>query len=133
MSGIVYKNELIVLVAFLMLVSAFFYKQNVISKASSNGNDSAVLLQDMKESIALKALWGDKKITKKIETLKFGISPSKFSWSKKGKKLSATFKNLSAKEFNDMMKKLLNMAVEIQKLHMSKLNATYTLELKCKW
>jgi len=133
MLGTLYKNELIVLLSFLLLMGIVLYKQNVVSSEGSNTNDSAQLLQDVKESIALKALWGDKKITKKIETLKFGISPSQFSWSKKGKKLSATFTKISAQELNMLMKKLLNLAVEIQRLEINKLDSSYTVELKCKW
>jgi hypothetical protein len=133
MNATVYKNELMVLVAFLVLIGTFFYKHNVVDSQGSSTNDSTQLLQDIKESIALKALWGDKKITKKIEALKFGISPSQFGWSKKGKKLSATFKKISAKELNALMKKLLNIAVEIQRLEITKLDLSYTLELKCKW
>ncbi|SFV71184.1 hypothetical protein MNB_SV-13-776 [hydrothermal vent metagenome] len=133
MSSIAYKNELILALAFLLLVSAFFYKEHIVSNDGSSANDTVQLVQDIKESIALKALWGDKKLTKKIESLKFGISPSKFKWSRKGKKLQAVFTSISGKELNMLMKKIMNMAIEIQKIDINKMGSAYTLELKCKW
>jgi hypothetical protein len=128
-----YKHELMILMSLLVLFLAFFYKQNMILKQNSQGSESIVALQDIKESIALKALWGDKKMTKTIETLKHGISPSKFKWTKRSKKLSATFTNISAKNLNAVLKKVMNLAVEIQLLNITKSSETYTMELKCKW
>lgn len=133
MGGKSYKYELIVGGAILILLLAFFYKQSVVSKQSSSGTKSAYLLEDIKESIELKALWGDKKMTKKIDTLKHGISPSKLKWSRKGKKLTASFSNISAKELNSLIKKVMNFGIEIQKLDIKKLGVSYTVELKCKW
>ena len=133
MGAMSYKNEMIVALAFLLFIGAFFYKNHVVSAQGSTGSESVQILEDMKESMALKALWGDKKMSKKLEKLKVGISPSKFKWTKKGKNLSATFNTISAKELNILMKKLMNLAVEIQRLDISKLGASYTLELKCKW
>ncbi|PTB83599.1 hypothetical protein C9926_02050, partial [Sulfurovum lithotrophicum] len=82
---------------------------------------------------ALKKVWGDKKITKKVEKLKAIVPPSKVKWSRKGKKLTASFQNLSASELNRIVIKVLNLAVEIQKLEVKKTGTTYQMELKCKW
>jgi hypothetical protein len=112
-------------------LGALFYKNTIIAKEGVS--ESVSILEDMKESVALKALWTDKKTTKNVEKFKIGISPSKFKWTRKGKKLTATFTAISANSLNGLMKKLMNTAVEIQKLEINKSGLSYTVELKCKW
>jgi len=128
-----YKSELIVGVAALLLLLAFVYKQGKVAQQNSTSVDSVSSLQELKEVIALKKVWGDKKITKKVDKLKTIISSSKINWKRKGKKLTASFKNLSASELNRLMSKVMNLAVEIQKLEVKKSGASYIVEFKCKW
>jgi len=126
-----YKNELIVGIALLLLLIALIYKQGVVSGQSDVSAGTS--LQELKEVIALKKVWGDKKITKKVDKLKTIVSPSKVKWSKKSKKLTASFLNLSNQELNRVIIKIMNLAVEIQKLEVKKLGASYHVEFKCKW
>jgi len=126
-----YKNELIVGIALLLLLIALIYKQGVTSAQTDASAGTA--LQELKEVIALKKVWGDKKTTKKVDKLKTIVSPSKVKWSKKSKKLTASFLNLSDQELNRVIVKIMNLAVEIQKLEVKKLSASYQVEFKCKW
>lgn len=128
-----YKNELIVFISLLFFLIAFIYKQIQTSPPNEANTDAKSSLQEIKEVIALKKIWGDKKITKKIDALQKIIPPSKIKWSRKGKKLSASFKNLSAQELNKIIIKVMNIAVEIQKLEIRKVGTSYQVELKCKW
>lgn len=128
-----YKNEIVAGVALLLLIAAFFYKQGQVSSQIESSENGTSALQELKEVIALKKVWGDKKITKKVEKLKAIVPPSKVKWSRKGKKLTASFQNLSASELNRIVIKVLNLAVEIQKLEVKKTGTTYQMELKCKW
>jgi len=128
-----YKNELIVALALLLLIVALIYKQGKVSSTNSSEGGVNSSLQELKEVIALKKVWGDKKITKKVEKLQKIVSPSKIKWSQKGKKLTASFKNLSPQEFNQVMIKIMNLAVELQKLEVHKTGTSYQVELKCKW
>ncbi|HIP44139.1 MAG TPA: hypothetical protein EYG93_02230 [Sulfurospirillum arcachonense] len=128
-----YKNELILAFTLLLLIIALVYKQGKVSSINSSENGTSSSLQELKEIIALKKVWGEEKITKKVEKLQNIISPSKMKWSLKGKKLTATFKNLSAQEFNKIMMKIMNLAVELQKLDVSNTGTSYQVELKCKW
>jgi len=43
------------------------------------------------------------------------------------------FSTLSASELNKVLSKILNLAVEIQKLEIKKIGPSYTMEFKCKW
>jgi len=126
-----YKNELIVGIALLLLLIALIYKQGVVS--GQDDTRASTALQALKEVIALKKVWGDKKTTKKVDKLKTIVSSSKVKWSKKSKKLTASFLNLSNQELNRVIVKIMNLAVEIQKLEVKKLGTSYQVEFKCKW
>jgi len=126
-----YKNELIVGVALLLLLVSLIYKQGVT--AGQSDASAGTSLQELKEVIALKKVWGDKKTTKKVDKLKTIVSPSKVKWSKKSKKLTASFSNLTNQELNGVIVKIMNLAVEIQKLEVKKQGVAYQVEFKCKW
>jgi hypothetical protein len=126
-----YKNELIVGFALLLLLIALIYKQGVVSSQADTSTGTS--LQELKEVIALKKVWGDKKTTKKVDKLKTIVPPSKVKWSKKSKKLTVSFLNLSNQELNRVIVKIMNLAVEIQKLEVKKLDTSYQVEFKCKW
>lgn len=126
-----YKNELIVGFTFLLLLIALIYKQGVVS--GQTDASTGVALQELKEVIAFKKVWGDKKTTKKVDKLKTIVSPSKVKWNKKSKKLTASFSNLSNQELNRVIVKIMNLAVEIQKLEVKKIGVSYQVEFKCKW
>ena len=126
-----YKNEIIVGVACLLLLIAFVYKQGKVSGQTDTSANTA--LQELKEVISLKKIWGDKKTTKKVDKLKAIVAPSKVKWRKKSKKLTASFRNLNNQELNRVMVKMMNLAVEIQRLEVKKLGGSYQVEFKCKW
>jgi len=128
-----YKNEILVGLALLLLAISLIYKQGKVSAAHTQNGGATSSLQELKEVIALKKVWGDKKITKKVDQLKTIIPPSKVKWNRKGKKLTASFKNISAQELNRLITKIMNLAVEIQKLEVHKSGTSYQVEFKCKW
>jgi len=128
-----YKNELIVGIAILLMLVGFLYKQQQIGGQTDASAQAENALHDIKEVIALQQVWGDKKISKKVDKLKTLVSPSKVKWQKKSKKVTATFSTLSAKELNKVVTKMLNIAVVIQKLEIKKVGLSYTMEFKCKW
>ena len=126
-----YKNEFIVGIAFLLLMIAFAYKQGKVSGQIDSRTVTA--LQELKEVIVLKKIWGDKKTTKKVDKLNAMIVPSKVKWRRKSKKLIASFVNLNNQELNRVIIKIMNLAVEIQRLEIKKLGTSYHVEFKCKW
>ena len=126
-----YKNEFIVGIALLLLIITFFYKQGQVSGGADVTTGTSV--QELKEVIALKKVWGYKKTTKKVDKLKTVIAPSKVKWSKKSKKLTASFKNLNNQELNRLVIKIMNLPVQIQKLEIKQSGGSYQLEFKCKW
>ena len=128
-----YQNEIIALIALFVLLIAFIYKQNHIPAQESSEGSGASTLYELKEVIALKKVWADKKTTKKVMKLKALVAPSKVTWQKKSNKVTANFSNLTPNELNKITTSILNLAVSIQKLDIKKSGSAYAMELKCKW
>ncbi len=128
-----YQNELVVLLAFLLMLGAFFYKNEQISSQEEYVTSTKQAVSDFKEIVALKKVWADKKTSKKVEKLKALIPAGKVKWSNKSKKVTASYKGLTAAELNKLVSKILELAVEIQKLEVQNSDSSYDVEFKCKW
>ena len=128
-----YQNEIIALAALFVMLMAFIYKQSHIPVQESSEASGLSTLYELKEVIALKKVWADKKTSKKVMKLKALVSPSKVKWEKKSNKITAKFSNLSSNELNKITTSLLNLAISIQKLNIKKSGSSYSMEFKCKW
>jgi len=128
-----YQNELIVLGAFLFMFSMYLYKQNAVSSQLGESQGITRTIEEIKEVVALKKVWADKKISKKVENLKTVVPASKVKWSKKSKKMTARYSALKPSELNRLISKTLNTPVVIEKLDIQKTGKSYNVELKCRW
>jgi len=128
-----YINEILVALSLLLLIGAYFYKNHQVSTQTEQVTEVKRSLSELKEVVALKKIWGDKKIGKKVESLKTIVPASKVKWSKKQNKITATYKNLSPNELNKLITKILNTPVVIRLLDIIKIDETYNVEFKCKW
>ena len=128
-----YINEWIVLAAFVLLVGAYFYKHHQVTQQTEQVAKTKHTLTQLKEVVALEKIWGDKKISKKVNVLQRSVAPSKVKWSKKQNKVTASFSNLTANELNQLVTKILNIPVTISLLDVTKQAANYTMEFTCKW
>jgi len=128
-----YQNELIALAAFVLMFIGYGYKTAQVSSQGETMASANHSVGEIKEVIALQKIWADKKTTKNVEKLQTLIPISKVQWSSKSKKVTASYKGLSAKELNKLVTKILNLPVEIQKLKIQKIASSYDVEFKCKW
>jgi hypothetical protein len=128
-----YQNELIALAAFVLMFIGYGYKAVQVSSQADTMASTKHSVGEIKEVIALKKVWADKKTTKNVEKLQTLIPISKVQWSSKSKKVTASYKGLSATELNKLVTKILNLPVEIQKLKIQKIASSYDVEFKCKW
>lgn len=128
-----YQNELIAGIALLLMLGALLFKQGQISGEEDRINTLQSAVSEMKEVLALKEIWGDKELSKKVKELQAAVPSSKAKWNQKNKKVTASYQGLTIKELNTLMKKILNMGVEIQLLDIKKERALYNVELRCKW
>lgn len=128
-----YQNEIIVLGAFVFMLAAYAYKNYQVTQQTQNVSEVKYALSELKEALALKKVWSDKKILKKIETLKSTVAGSKVKWSKKGNKLTANYENLTDKELNKLVTKIMNLPIVITLLDIEKIGSSYRVEFKCTW
>jgi len=128
-----YKNELIVVASLLLMLSALLYKNNQISSRAQAMLSTKHTVREFRELIALQKTWADKKVSKKVNKLEKIVPSSKVQWSKKGKKLTASYKDLDPKELNKLITNILSMAVQIQELKINRNDSSYDVEFKCKW
>ncbi len=128
-----YQNELIALVAFVLMLGTYGYKTTHLSSQSESMAKTRHSVAEIKEVIALQKIWSDKKTSQKVQKLQTLISADKVKWSNKSKKVTASYKGLSATELNTLITKILNLPVEIQKLKIQKIASSYDVEFKCKW
>ncbi len=128
-----YKNELIVVASLLLMLSALLYKNNQISSRTQEMLSTKHTVREFRELITLQKTWADKKVSKKVNKLEKIVPTSKVKWSKKGKKLTASYKDLEPKELNKLIINILSMAVQIQELKINRNDSSYDVEFKCKW
>ncbi len=128
-----YQNELIALVAFVLMFAGYGYKVAQVSSQAETMAGVRHSIEEIKEVIALQKIWSDKKTSQKVDKLQTLIPASKVTWSNKSKKVTATYKSLTAAELNDLITKILNLPVEINKLKIQKIASSYDVEFVCKW
>jgi len=130
-----YKNELIILMAFLFLLLAFMYKFSATTYVKENRADIQKQITQISTIIALKEQWSGKQLANKVKVLQTVVPASKISsFQKKSKKLVASYQNLTGKELSKVSNKLINIPVQIVvlKINQSAKNQ-YTMEFTCKW
>ncbi len=130
-----YKNEIILLLALFFVIGAFLYKVNASSYVEEN---KAHIQQQIAEITAInkyKNQWDGKSMPNKVKALKTVVDASKVkSFSKKSKKLVASYVNLTANDLNKINNKLINMPVQIIKLQVTERSKNiYSMEFTCKW
>lgn len=128
-----YQNELIALIAFVFMLAAYGYKTAQVSSQAQSIAAAKHSVEEIQEVVSLKKIWADPKTSKKVEKLQTLVPASKVKWSNKNKKVTASYKNLTATELNTLVTKILNVPVEIQKLKIQKVASSYEVEFKCKW
>lgn len=128
-----YQNELIALIAFVFMLAAYGYKTAQVSSQAQSIAAAKHSVAEIQEIVSLKKIWADTKTGKKVEKLQTLVPASKITWSNKNKKVTASYKNLTARELNTLVTKILNVPVEIQKLKIQKVASSYDVEFKCKW
>lgn len=129
-----YQNEFIILAAISVMLLAYIYKSSSVSNLDRIKLEVKIASTQADEIISLKKQWSSPNLSKKITKLKDGISAERIKYfTLKGKKLTAVFLNLSAKEMNSIIIKLENIAVQIVDLKVTRVDKMYKMEIKCKW
>jgi len=130
-----YKNELILLLTLIFVISAFMYKLSATKYVVEN---KASIQQHISEIVKIenyKKQWKGKGMANKVKVFKTIVNRSKVKvFSKKSSKLTLSYINLTANELNKITNKLLNIPVQITTLQIRELSKnTFKMELTCKW
>ena len=128
-----YQNELMVLAAFVFMLIAYIYKSSKVNEQTQNSSQVKQVVGELKEVVALKEVWPTRKIDKKLKKLEALIPKGKVQWSKRGEKITASFKGLSGEELNALTTKILNLPIVVRQLEVKKIGRSYDVEFKCKW
>ena len=128
-----YQNELIVLIAFVFMLGAYGYKTAEVSSQAQSFAAAKHSVDEIREVISLKRIWDDTRTGKKVEKLQTLVPASKVKWISQNKKVTASYKKLTATELNSVVTKILNVPVEIEMLKIQKIASSYDVEFKCKW
>lgn len=128
-----YQNEFIVLLGLFLMLLAFLYKNTQISSGAQKTASIIQSSNELKEIASLKKIWAHENIEKKVDNLGKLIPPAKSMWKKEKKKLSASYKGLSAAELNNLINKVLNLATQVKLLEIKKVGSLYNVEYQCKW
>jgi len=128
-----YRNELILGAAIFLFLAALLFKYERKTEVLSSQKQTQKELAQLRDLEAMKNVWGDKKISKKVQRLQAIVPKNKVKWHKEAKKLTASFSNLSGRELNSAVNRILNLPVEIEQLDIDKSGGSYRLECKCKW
>lgn len=133
MKAIRFKNEIIVIVAALFAVSALGYKYMQRTSAYEQKQQLLREIETFQEVVSLRQRWKAGDIHRKLDALHTMFANRVLSWKKQGRKLSASFGGISAKQLGTIMTKLLNIPVQIDRIHIEKEGDTYQMEFTCKW
>ncbi|CAA6827006.1 MAG: Unknown protein [uncultured Sulfurovum sp.] len=130
-----YKNELILLVAILFTFFAFMYKLSAQSNVTNNKAKIQQQITEVSSITTLKEQWGGKQLANKVKVLKSVVPASKvITFTKKSKKLTTSYKNLTGNELSKLSNKLINIPVQIVSLNIQQsAKNQYTMEFTCKW
>jgi len=128
-----YRNEIIVGAALLFALVSLGYKYVHRSSIEEEKRRMQSEIVQIHEAASLKERWADKRIPQRLGSLQRLFPKEKVTWKQSGKKLVATFVNLRAEEVNRLITKVLNIAVRIEALTITKQDKTYKVEMTCKW
>jgi hypothetical protein len=130
-----FRNELIILLAFIFALTAFFYKNSARDSVDMEKKEIEMTIAEINRVSELKKLWSSKQIAKDANSLKSIVAKERVKQFKKtGSKVIVKYEGLSAKELNKIIKKIMNRAFQISKLNIIEIKKEkYSMELTCKW
>lgn len=130
-----FRNELIISVATIFALSAFFYKLSANSFVENRKADIENSISEISRVSELKKLWTDKQTAKDAKLLKTIVTKKKVkSFKKTSEKVTVSYTQLNIKELNMIIKKIMNRPFQISKLKVFETDKErYGMELTCRW
>jgi len=130
-----YRNELILLGAFLFMLVSFWYRFSAKNNMLKNQLQIEKQIEEITAIDMYKKMWDGKHVPNKLKILKTVVPISKVKvFNKKSKKLMATYINLTGNELSRVTNKLINLSVQIKSFQIHQVGKNqFKLEFTCKW
>ena len=131
-----YQNELMIVLALLLLLGAVIFKISSSSTLESKSAEATQSISRMEDINTMKKLWEkNKAVSKKLMALKKQLGASKSTtFELKKKKAHIILENLNGTELNKVVsKQIASIPVQIQEIVIDRSGENYRLELRCKW
>jgi len=130
-----FRNELIILLALIFTISAFFYKLSAQKFVEDKKSEIVSSISEISRVNGLKKIWKSKGLSKKANRFKSIVSRDKLKLFKKhSQKVIVHYKNLNTRELNSIIKYVMNNPFVIVRLKIDKVaKNSYSMELICKW
>jgi hypothetical protein len=130
-----FRNELIILLAFIFVLSAFFYKNSAKEYVNIEKSKIEMSIKEINRVSELKKMWSSKQIAKDANGLKTIVAKEKVKLFKKtGAKVNVKYAKLTIRELNNIVKKIMNRAFQISRLKITETKKErYSMEITCKW
>ncbi|MBD3794882.1 MAG: hypothetical protein IE878_01055 [Epsilonproteobacteria bacterium] len=110
-----YKNELLVLVSLLFLISAYLYKLTKTHQDSVERVELAKNIADFNRVVELQNSWKVQNMSQNVGILKSVVPTVKIqAVDIEGNKLKASYKMLNPNELNMVVDKIFNLPIQIQ-------------------
>jgi len=131
-----YQNEGIVLLALLLLIGAFLFKNYRQKALESRTEDTAALISQIEDIDTMQKLWQkNKTVPQQLERIREGLDQSKIhTFDIKKKKAHLVLEQLSGSQLNSIVgKQIASIPVQISEIMIERSGDHYRLELQCKW
>ena len=129
-----FRNELILLVAVLVLIAGIVYRYTRESQLDSVVLRNHQASQQIREIAILKQVWGTKGIRAKITKIREALPAARIkTFDLKKSELRAVFSGLSGAEINTVTTQIGESPLRIRSLSILRSGKTYTVRCRCTW
>jgi len=131
-----YQNELMILIALLLLAGAVLFKTYQHTALEKQDAEAAKMVSQIEDIATMQKLWlKNKTIPQKLIALKHTLGKAKIkTFELKKKKAHILLENLHGSELNKIVgKQLASIPIQIEEMTIERSGETYRLELRCKW
>jgi hypothetical protein len=129
-----YQNELIVLVALLVLVAGIAYRYAMHARLERVSVRAQKTEQQIRDIGVLKKVWSTKGLKNQAAKLRNAVpTASVQSFELGNQELKASFGPLSSQQLNDLTTKIASLPLRWQELTIERNGKNYTVRCRCSW
>ncbi len=129
-----FRNELILLVALLVMIAGIAYRYTLSSRLDATVRTSQQAAREVREIAILKQVWGTQGIQGKVAKLRELLPAARIkTFDQKKSELRAVFSGLNGAELNTIATALGESPLRIRTMSILRSGQTYTVRCRCTW